>query len=95
MKAVVARRLARPWLRGPAFKRRDSIVIEGQKATQYEPMIEGRRIGVDLARVRTADDAVAFATRYGLLTNSGVGPSDEKPPAEMSQEFVEFERSAS
>ena len=60
------------WLRGPAWVDGDDIVMDGPRAASYHPLAE-LEIGMELARVRTPEDAVAFVGRFGLLY--------ERPPA--------------
>lgn len=64
--AVVAKPLARLWLRGPAWIEGDAVAMDCARATVYQPLAEPR-IALELSRVRTAADAADFATRFGLL----------------------------
>ncbi len=67
--AVIARPLARKWLRGPAWISGDQVVLDFQRSTSYQPLME-RRIWIELTRVRTPPDVVNFVTQYGLLEKS-------------------------
>jgi hypothetical protein len=54
------------WFRGPARRDGEWVVFDARRAVVYNPTNEPR-VGVDLARVRTPEDAVAFVERYGPL----------------------------
>ncbi|MCY4602513.1 MAG: CGNR zinc finger domain-containing protein [Acidobacteria bacterium] len=54
------------WLRGPAWIDNDRIVFDTTRATTYQPLTEPQ-LGIELARVHTEDEVVAFVRRYGLL----------------------------
>ena len=54
------------WLRGPAWIDDAAIVLDTASATSYQPLAEPH-IGIELARVHTNDEVVAFVRRYGLL----------------------------
>src|SRR5262245_46600313 len=88
---AVVRPLAVPWWRGPARRDRDVIVVSRQHGAWYYPLQEPR-VGMELARVRTPDDAVAFASRFGLLEDAG--RTAVAGDSEARQSFVEFERAA-
>ena len=62
------------WLRGPAWIDGDDIVLDGPRASTYHPLAEPE-IGMELARVRTPNDAVTFVGRFGLLYTF------DRPPA--------------
>jgi hypothetical protein len=95
---TLLRPLARNWFRGPATRDRDVIVMDGRRghAESYEPMLEPR-VGLELARVRTPDDAVRFVTRFGVLGGRSITRPpvlDDPWPAEYRQPFTDFERAA-
>ena len=57
-------------------------------------MLEARsRAGIDLTRVRSPQDAIAFVAKFGLLNQPGIFDW-EAPPSELRQPFAEFERAA-
>lgn len=85
--------LAYAWFRGPATRERDVIVMDGRRAVPYEPVLEPR-LGVELARVRTPDDAVMFVKRFGLLTQPRGVLKGEPCPPDLRQPFADFERAA-
>jgi hypothetical protein len=93
-RAAVLRPLAYAWLRGPARRDRDQIVIEGRTAEVYEPVTLKENVGIALTRVRTPDDAVTFATKFGLLTRSNPGLPGDPIPETLSQSFADFEQAA-
>lgn len=92
-KGVLVRGLAYSWVRGPAVRDRDQIVIENRHAEIYEPLTLTDNVGIALARVRTPDEAVTFATAFGLLT-AGPGTPGFPLPAVLSQSWADFEREA-
>jgi hypothetical protein len=59
--------LALKWVRGPAWLDGDDVVLDLPRGTLYAPLAEPG-LGLDLTKVKTPDDAVAFAQRYGLLS---------------------------
>ncbi len=76
------------------------IVMDGRGAEQYEPLSKSR-MGLELARVRTPDEAVSFVTRFGLLGTPatitiGAWPPGAPWPAGvvMREPFAVFERAA-
>ena len=69
------RRVFVEWLRGPAWTDGDDIVMDRNRATLYHPFAEPE-IGIELARVRTPQDAVAFVERFGLLQTRVRMPQD-------------------
>lgn len=69
------RRVFIEWLRGPAWIDGDDIVMDRNRATLYHPFAEPE-IGIELARVRTPQDAVAFVERFGLLRTRVRMPQD-------------------
>lgn len=75
----LARRL---WLRGPAWLEGEHIVTDPSRATPYQPLADAS-VGIELARVMTAADAVAFATRFGLLVSTP--DASDSPPARDSR----------
>lgn len=94
VRGSLVRPRARPWFRGPATQQGDAIVMDGRHAERYDPMKESR-IGIELARVRTPDDAVKFVTRFGLLDQpSHVFDFEPCPAGEIRQPFTDFERAA-
>src|SRR5262245_38656745 len=64
------------WLRGPSWLDGKDVVFDADHATQYQLVAEPR-LGVELMRVHPPADAVAFATRFGLLrgTDGNRNPS--------------------
>jgi hypothetical protein len=92
-RGTLLRPLARAWFRGPAVRVRDAIVMDGRRAERYEPLTEPR-IGVELARVRTPDEAVSFVARFGMLNSKSLVLDGEPCPVEIRQPFAEFERPA-
>jgi hypothetical protein len=54
------------WFRGSGRRDGEWVVIDPAETTFYDPT-DDRKIGVQLARVTTPDDAVRFVRRYGLL----------------------------
>lgn len=90
--AILLRPLAYAWFRGPATRERDEIVMDGRRAERYEPMLEPR-IGLELSRVRTPDEAVVFVARFGMLDRPRVFEW-EPCPAEVRQPFADFEQAA-
>lgn len=94
MRAAVMQKLGREWSRGPASRRGDVIVLDVKRSSLYDPLTESR-IGVDLARVRTPDDAVRFTQRYGLLQQTGFDSLSGVPRvAEVTEPFATFERAS-
>jgi hypothetical protein len=67
--------------------------MDGLRAERYEPLLEPR-IGVELSRVRTPDEAVSFVTRFGMLTQPRHLLEGESCPAEIWQPFADFERAS-
>jgi len=86
--------MAQTWVRGPARRDRDQIIIDGTRAERYEPFALERSVGVALARVRTPDDAVAFAKAFGLLTRSASTLDSAPIPTVLQQPYADFERAA-
>ena len=80
-----------PWLRGPAWIDGDDIVMDRARASTYHALAEPG-IGVELARVRTPDDAVAFAGRFGLLRQPMSLAGEPLKP--LRQSFRSFEVAA-
>jgi hypothetical protein len=54
------------WVRGPARIERGQISLDPVATEEYYPF-ETTTLVFDLAAIRTADDAITFATRHGLL----------------------------
>src|SRR5690242_12477140 len=54
------------WLRGPAKIEGDELVFDAKQATEYVPAAEPQ-VGVELAKVREGNQAIAFVARFGLL----------------------------
>ncbi len=79
------------WLCGPAWIDGEDIVMDRARASTYYPLAE-REIGIDLARVRTPEDAVAFVGRYGLLQQPISLPG--RPLKPLREPFASFETSA-
>jgi len=75
------------WLRGPARHDGGWIVLDKDQATEYTPNV-GPQLGLDLAYVRTPEDAVAFAEHYGMLWH---GPGS----VSLREPFTEWDREAS
>jgi len=55
------------WFRGPVRREGEWIVAESATLTPYDPS-DDVRIGVELSRLRSAEDALLFVERYGLLS---------------------------
>lgn len=91
VRGSLLRSLARPWFRGRATRQGEMIVLDQME--RYEPMREPR-IGIELARVRTPDEAVSFVARFGLLDRPRNVPYWEPCPADGRQPFADFERAA-
>lgn len=87
------RPLARQWVRGPATRDRDQIVIDARRAERYDPLAL-KDVGIALARVRTPDEAVTFAEAFGLLTVPRALLEGEPIPSTLQEPFVNFERAA-
>ena len=79
------------WLRGPTWVDGEDIVLDPSRASTYHPLAEPE-IGIELARVRTPDDAVAFAGRFGLLWQGR--PHQRRPLQPLRESFSTFETSA-
>lgn len=92
--ATLLRKLSYTWIRGPAVRDGDQIVLDSQRAEAYEPVLLDRNVGIALARVRTPDDAVAFAADFGLLTEPRSWLKFEPIPVSLSQSWADFEREA-
>lgn len=54
------------WLRGPTRLEEEDVVLDGVRATEYDPL-EEPRLWLALTRVQTPADAAQFAARFGLL----------------------------
>ena len=78
------------WLRGPAWIEGEDIVVDRSRATTYHPMAEPK-VGMELARVLTPEDAVAFACRFGLLHGPGFFTGQRK---QFREPFRSFEATA-
>ena len=89
---TTVRQVNRRWLRGPARLEGDTIVVDYARGTAWDPLSEPA-LGRELARVRTPDDAVAFAERFGLLRDGAEGidrfPEALLPGREPFQVFAE------
>jgi hypothetical protein len=92
-KHTLLRPLSRRWLRGPAWQDGESIVLDCDRAEEYQPLAEPT-VGLDLTSVRTPADAVAFATRFGLLRSSSAETIGDRP-ALAREPFVQFAEAAS
>ena len=85
------RPLSAEWLRGPAWIDGDDIVMDCASATTYHALAESE-IGIELARVKTPQEAVAFVERFGLLGLLPRPRSREEPPWTPRREpFRSFE----
>ena len=78
------------WLRGPAWIEGADIVVDRSRATTYHPLAEPD-VGMELARVLTPDDAVAFAGRFGLLEKPGFLTGQRE---QLREPFTLFETTA-
>jgi hypothetical protein len=92
--AVLFRPSAKTWVRGPARLDGEMIAIEMREA--YDPST-APRLAVGLLAVRTPEDAVAFASRYGLLKLRGdeplLGPQGlEWTRVTTDQEAMQFDK---
>ena len=87
--------LSREWLRGPAWVEGDAIAMDCRRAEPYQPLADPK-VGLALARVRTPPDAVAFASRFGLLrsTKVPVPGLSRKLPLTMREPFSDFAQAA-
>ena len=85
------RPLAATWLRGPAWIEDEDVVLDRSRATTYHPLAEPE-VGMELARVQTPDDAVAFVRRFGLL--SARPSSSGQPLRPLREPFRLFEAEA-
>ena len=75
------------WYRGPARIDGEDLVVDRARVTMYYPMAEPG-MGMELARVRTPDDAVAFVSRFGLL-NKHLSWQDPFEPLREPLAFLE------
>ena len=76
------------WYRGPAWIDGEDLVVDRARVTMYHPMAEPD-VGMELARVRTPDDAVAFVSRFGLLRQQLSWQKDPLKPLRESFRFLE------
>lgn len=82
------RPLAVEWLRGPAWIDGDDLVVDRSRASTYHPLAEPD-VGIELARVRTPEDALAFVQRFGLLRQPLSLPGQPLKP--LRESFGAFE----
>jgi len=75
------------WLRGPANYENGWIVLDRERAREYQPFGE-RDLLLDLATVRSTYEATAFVQRYGLLRH-GSGSK------EFRERFADWDAEAS
>lgn len=75
------------WLRGPAWIDPPAVVLDAARATTYQPLAEPL-IGLELARVRTNDEVVAFVHRFGLLQVTPAGRPQGAPLRESLDVFL-------
>ena len=68
MTGALIRPTSTHWFRGPARQDGEWVVFDGRRAEWYDPS-DDLRIGLELARVRSPKEAVAFVQRYGLLVS--------------------------
>jgi len=80
------------WLRGPAWRDGDDVVMDGARAVTYHPFAEPA-LGLELARVRTPEEAVAFVERFGLL-NRPYYSEHERPMTVLREPFGVFQETA-
>ena len=80
-----------PWQRGPAWIDGEDIVMDSARASAYHPLAKPG-IGIELARVRTPEDAVAFVNRFGLL--HGHTSLRDRPLKPLREPFTLFEATA-
>jgi hypothetical protein len=101
-RGTLLKALARPWYRGRA--KRDGQMIVLERPEPYEPRTEAR-IGFELARIRTPDDAVSFVSKFGLLGTRACSMSGDWPTPDPTasrlpsgltarEPFTVFERAA-
>jgi hypothetical protein len=96
MNAIPLREAPESWFRGRARRSGSKIALDMTHAETYL-MTPDRRLGIELARVRTPDQAVALVSRYGLLMDSpGVdsirppfGPKVREEPYELFEAHAE------
>ena len=86
------------WRRGPAWVEGDDIVMDLARSTPYLPLAEPG-VGVELARVRTPDEAAAFVERFGMLRATRERrllefARPENPGAPLREGFAHFEAAA-
>lgn len=74
---TLMRPLSGRWWRGPARLDGDDVIVDYGRGSTYEPLSD-KTIGLELTRVRTPEDATAFAKRFGLL-RSGLENIDVLP----------------
>ena len=86
------RPLAVTWYRGPAWIDGEDIVVDRSLATTYHPLAESEVVGIELARVLTPNDAVAFVCRFGLLREPLSRPGQSLRP--LREPFTLFETTA-
>ena len=79
------------WLRGPAWVDGEDIVLDCARASTYHPLAEPET-GIELARVRTPEDAVKFVQRFGLLSQPIPLPAE--PLKALREPFRSFETDA-
>ena len=84
------RPLAVEWLRGPSWIDGDDLVVDRSRASTYHPLAE-RDVGIELARVRTPEDALGFVQRFGLLRQP-ISLSGQ--PLPLRESFRSFETDA-
>jgi hypothetical protein len=88
---LLLERRDRGWLRAPAAQEGDDIVLDRAKGESYAPFNEPE-LPYRLAKIHTPTDAVAFASRFGLI---GRYPFPGIPEALADrQAFREFELAA-
>jgi hypothetical protein len=91
-KRTLLRSISPRWLRGPAWPDGDAIAIDGARAEWYQ-VLAHPTVGLELARVQSPADAVAFATRFGLLRTAPA--LDWEPlPAVLRESLEQFLTSA-
>ncbi len=77
----------RPWLRGPATFEDGWIVLDRERATEYQPYSEKGMV-FELAAVQTHHDALAFVQRYGLLRHGPDAQEWREPLEEWQSEAL-------
>lgn len=67
---VIARPVPIRWLRGPAWLDGEHVVLDCRAASAYEPLASLKDLVRALTAIHAPEDAVVFAERFGLLSES-------------------------